>query len=104
MRWGVTAALVLLELVDGKPNGAQTGKDLFKGTLKRVDTWLRKAARAGHFEVDNREEQEAFTVLRPGADLLIHGGAWRRSLSLDPRYFTTSCGPLIQHSRPANKK
>lgn len=63
---GITAALVLLELVDaGAPQSS--GKDLFKSTMKRVDGWVRAQTATGGFYVDATTAPEAFTTTQGDA-------------------------------------
>ena len=92
---GVTAALVLLELVTVSSGPPKSGGDLFKATLERVREWISERARTGQFCVDTTSPQQAFTLIRPGVDLQVRGGAWRRA-ELEPRYPTRPIGPPKQ--------
>ena len=68
---GITAALVLLELVDAVPVAPKTtGKDLFKATIKRVERWIDTETSSGGFHVDATSQpstrtRRPYSISRP---------------------------------------
>jgi hypothetical protein len=56
---GLTAALVLLELVEATGSEKRSGKALFKATVKRVERWIADRAATGHFYVDAADGERA---------------------------------------------
>jgi hypothetical protein len=82
VRSGLTAALVLLELVEREPDARQVkGKDLFELITKQVDGWIRKQAATGFFFVDADAGEATVPGRRPRA---------LSNLQLVPRYATSS--------------
>ena len=79
---GISAALVLLGLVDEAPTtGVPDGKALFAKTVKRVDRWIREEGRRGGFFVD------------PTPVPHIHPGG-----SISRRHFSVTVPLIARHS------
>ncbi|HKY36581.1 MAG TPA: hypothetical protein VJN18_11615 [Polyangiaceae bacterium] len=66
---GITAALVLLELVEAAPVHPKTGgKDLFEATTKRVERWIDGLTKSGGFFVEATTPPDAQDRRRHGHD------------------------------------